>query len=136
MKTHFSLSLVPSQPRQLRVDNQSPNTVNLQWERPEVAGEISSYIIYYREDGNAPQMTAEVNPPVQYHTVNDLSEGTRYVMEVAARSNNGEGPKSIPQEVRTIDFSKLSQNKKILRILISSGIHILAPCRRHKKSNL
>ncbi|XP_048778746.2 fibronectin type III domain-containing protein 2-like isoform X2 [Ostrea edulis] len=97
--------IIPSQPRQLRVDNQSPNTVNLQWERPEVAGEISSYIIYYREDGNAPQMTAEVNPPVQYHTVNDLSEGTRYVMEVAARSNNGEGPKSIPQEVRTIDFN-------------------------------
>lgn len=84
----------------------SPNSVALKWAPPDIAGEITEYVIYYMEDGNPPLMTDVVSPPGQYHTVEDLSEGTRYVMEVAARSNNGEGPKSVPQEVRTIDFSK------------------------------
>lgn len=94
-------------PTNVRMEAKTPNSVVLQWDRPDIAGEITEYVIYYMEDGNAPVMTDVVSPPAQFHTVEDLSEGTRYVMEVAARSNNGEGPKSIPQEVRTIDFSKL-----------------------------
>ncbi|XP_022324184.2 fibronectin type III domain-containing protein 2-like [Crassostrea virginica] len=97
--------IIPSMPLNLRVDAKTPNSVGLQWERPLVAGEITAYVIYYMEDGNAPVMSEIVSPPTQFHTVSDLSEGTRYVMEVAARSNNGEGPKSVPQEVRTVDFN-------------------------------
>lgn len=51
-------------------------------------------------------MTETVDPPTMFYTVNDLSEGTRYKFDVAAKSNNGEGPRSIPVEVKTIDFSE------------------------------
>ncbi|XP_052675091.1 fibronectin type III domain-containing protein 2-like isoform X2 [Crassostrea angulata] len=97
--------IIPSMPTNVIMEAISPNSVALKWAPPDIAGEITEYVIYYMEDGNPPVMTDVVSPPGQYHTVEDLSEGTRYVMEVAARSNNGEGPKSVPQEVRTIDFN-------------------------------
>lgn len=69
-------------------------------------------------------MTETVDPPTMFYTVNDLSEGTRYKFVVAAKSNNGEGPRSIPVEVKTIDFSESyhtyddDDDAMILRLLL------------------
>nr|XP_022322866.1 phosphatidylinositol phosphatase PTPRQ-like [Crassostrea virginica] len=96
---------VPSAPQNLRIEGTTPNTVTLRWDIPEISGVVSSYVLYYREDNGGPQMTETVDPPTLFYTVNDLSEGSRYHFDVAARSNNGEGPRSIPVEVKTIDFN-------------------------------
>ncbi|XP_052674686.1 fibronectin type III domain-containing protein 2-like isoform X1 [Crassostrea angulata] len=97
--------IIPSAPQNLRIEGTTPNTVTLRWDTPDIAGVVSSYVLYYREDGGGPQMTETVDPPTMFYTVNDLSEGTRYKFDVAAKSNNGEGPRSIPVEVKTIDFN-------------------------------
>ncbi|XP_022325172.2 fibronectin type III domain-containing protein 2-like isoform X2 [Crassostrea virginica] len=97
--------IIPSAPQNLRIEGTTPNTVTLRWDIPEISGVVSSYVLYYREDNGGPQMTETVDPPTLFYTVNDLSEGSRYQFDVAARSNNGEGPRSIPVEVKTIDFN-------------------------------
>ncbi|XP_078323017.1 fibronectin type III domain-containing protein 2-like [Crassostrea virginica] len=96
---------VPSAPQNLRIEGITPNTVTLRWDIPEISGVVSSYVLYYQEDKGGPQMTETVDPPTLFYTINDLSEGSRYQFDVAARSNNGEGPRSIPVEVKTIDFN-------------------------------
>ncbi|XP_078324869.1 fibronectin type III domain-containing protein 2-like [Crassostrea virginica] len=96
---------VPSAPQNLRIEGTTPNTVTLRWDTPEISEVVSSYVLYYRQDNGGPQMTETVDPPTLFYTVNDLSEGSRYQFDVAARSNNGEGPRSIPVEVKTIDFN-------------------------------
>lgn len=102
----FFSTTVPSTPQNLRIEGTTPNAVTLRWDSPDIAGVVTSYVLYYREEGGSPQMTETVKPPNLFYTVNDLSEGTRYQFDVAARSNNGEGPRSVPVEVKTIDFSK------------------------------
>ncbi|XP_062602105.1 fibronectin type III domain-containing protein 2-like isoform X1 [Saccostrea cucullata] len=100
--------IIPSAPTIMVIEPKNPNTVYLQWDPPVVAGRITDYVIYYKEDGDATEMMEVVSQQPNMKLsffVNDLSEGTRYVMQVAARSNNGEGDRSIPREVFTIDFN-------------------------------
>ncbi|XP_061189477.1 fibronectin type III domain-containing protein 2-like isoform X1 [Saccostrea echinata] len=97
--------IIPSEPTNLRVEQTTPNAVTLLWDAPQIAGVVTSYVLYYRENGKSLQMTETVNPPSLFYTVNDLSEGTRYEFQVAAKSNNGEGPRSQSVDVQTIDFN-------------------------------
>lgn len=83
------------------------NSVVLKWVFLDIVGEIIEYVIYYMEDGNLFVMIDVVFFFGQYYIVEDLLEGICYVMEVVVRFNNGEGLKSVLQEVCIIDFSKL-----------------------------
>ena len=70
-------------------------------------GDLVSYEIYY-EENPINKMHVTVSPPENTFTIKDLSEGTTYKFEVSAKSDNGEGIRSLPIEGATQRFSKYS----------------------------
>ena len=87
------------------VKSSTANTITLMWNPPPIMGDLMSYEIYY-EENPVNKIHITVNPPKNMYVIKDLTEGTSYKIEVSAKSDNGEGERSIPIEGSTQRFSK------------------------------
>lgn len=95
--------LIPSRVQNVMVKSSTPNTITLMWNPPQIMGDLVSYEIYY-EENPITKMHVTVSPPENTFTIKDLSEGTTYKFEISAKSDNGEGMRSLPIEGATQRF--------------------------------
>lgn len=95
--------IIPSRVRNVMVKSSTANTITLMWNPPPVMGDLMSYEIYY-EENPVNKIHITVKPPKNMYVIKDLTEGTSYKIQVSAKSDNGEGEKSIPIEGSTQRF--------------------------------
>ena len=98
-----------SPPREVSVEVQGPNSVEVTWQAPPLVhqnGPILSYIIRYFPS-NEPDMiqdshvTADEGEAIQRKTLSNLEPFTRYSFRVSAMNAAGAGPFSVAVEETT-----------------------------------
>ena len=98
-----------SSPREVDVEVQGPNSVEVTWQAPPLVhhnGAILSYIIRYfpsnESDMNQDtQVTADEGEAIQRRTLSNLEPFTRYTFKVSAVNAAGAGPFSVAVERTT-----------------------------------
>ncbi|KAK3083030.1 hypothetical protein FSP39_012020 [Pinctada imbricata] len=112
--------IIPSEPVNLRVEGTKANAIAIRWNPPAVSGSLTNYTIYVASE-NGSQFQLSVLPRVTNTIMYDLIEGTRYVVSVSAYSDNGEGPKSSPIEVKTdVYYPDMPRNFRVTYVNTTS----------------
>ncbi|XP_025425132.1 tyrosine-protein phosphatase Lar isoform X2 [Sipha flava] len=95
---------VPSQPRDLRVNEIEETSIGLQWAKPNQVGEqILSYELYWN-DTYAKEKHHRRIPVSESYSLTGLYPNTLYYMWLAAKSQRGEGAPTPPIQVRTKQY--------------------------------
>ena len=97
---------LPGRPSSLASTSISTNSISIKWNEPtEVGDGVTGYNVRWQEVG-ASISTQKVITGNRVATLDNLSTYTWYYIQVQAYTNKGEGPWSIPLQVRSGESGK------------------------------
>lgn len=96
---------VPLQPRNLLAKALSPNELEITWSPPEDVDKISTYTLYYNDSLLHQNGQITIYPPTTRYKLTDLVPDTIYHIQLSARSQRGEGVKTILVQARTPEYT-------------------------------
>lgn len=81
----------PGEPENLKIEDFTPNSVNLKWAAPENDGgsKVQEYVVQWRRTGE--KRWREVTVKDKEATIKNLEEGEEYEFKVAAKNKVGQG---------------------------------------------
>jgi len=93
---------VPEQPLNLHSEAVSDTVIGLAWDPPATSSDlIESYEVYY--SGAERSIHVTVSPPKNSYVLSNLIPNTPYSIQVSATSSHGEGARTAPILVKTIE---------------------------------
>ncbi|KAH3831840.1 hypothetical protein DPMN_105112, partial [Dreissena polymorpha] len=96
---------VPLQPRNLQAKAISPNEIEITWSAPEDVAKIISYTLYYNDSEKHTIGHHTIYPPTTRYKLSELIPDTVYNIQLAARSAQGEGARTILVQEKTPEFT-------------------------------
>ena len=104
----ISLSIAPSEPRELAYTNLTATSIEVTWSTPASPnGIIESYSLVYTESvSNTSSPVDNIPGNQEAYNITGLMEYERYVVEVFAVTDRGKGPSSTPLDVLTDQHRK------------------------------
>ena len=86
----------PCAPARPRVSSASDTSLQVSWSQPSSITDITGYDLQYRESDSGDSWTPEtVSGPDRSHTIENLTKGTTYEVQVRARNADGPGAWSV-----------------------------------------